>query len=110
MLAAVYYTRAFPDGNSQGRPVFILKKSEFNFSGKNGWQKWGCTCFTNLKLWQSKKEWFRKSGEKSYPQSKDDKNGVFNLYTKLSTFSTDGISKFEEKQMNQSERTFCGLW
>ena len=36
---------------------------------------------------------FQKLSKKSYPHIKDDKNGLFDLYTKLSTFSTDGISE-----------------
>ena len=73
----------------------FTKKSEYYFGEKSCWQKRGCTCFTNWKPRQTKKELFQKLSKKSYPHIKDDKNGLFDLYTKLSTVSTGGISELQ---------------
>lgn len=49
------------------------------------------------------------SDKKSYPQQKGDKYGKFNLYTKLSTLSTNvGLINMMEI-MEKLERVFCEL-
>lgn len=46
---------------------------------------------------------------KSYPHGKADKKGICDLYTKLSTLSTDEITKFMFELKSDLERTFCEL-
>ena len=84
--------------------------SEFIFCLTFPWQKEACTCFTNWGTGIRKKELLQKWGRKSYPQKKGDKYGIIELYTVLSTLSTNEITKSVYERKHISERMFCWMW
>ncbi len=54
-----------------------------------------------------KKRKFQPKYEKSYPQLKWLKMGIFDLYTDLSTLSTNEKPKFGKKKPVNTEQAFC---